>query len=185
MQMTAAVINAGLGDLSLGLEMAGIKVVAAYETDKGMAVIHRNNFDAPVFPLPLKIDEVKTIPRVDILAGRLYQQPRTHPKFIAREASTTGISGFLTLLDDQRPRAFFLTFRSAFLKEEPMQSFLSSAVERGYRCAYRIFNIMKETGSPVTEHIGVIVGVKWGECAFEFPEERFSAPLPPEDFLQI
>ena len=139
MQMTAAVINAGLGDLSLGLEMAGIKVVAAYETDKGMAVIHRNNFDAPVFPLPLKIDEVKTIPRVDILAGRLYQQPRTHPKFIAREASTTGISGFLTLLDDQRPRAFFLTFRSAFLKEEPMQSFLSSAVERGYRCAYRIF----------------------------------------------
>ena len=33
MQMTAAVINAGLGDLSLGLEMAGIKVVAAYETD--------------------------------------------------------------------------------------------------------------------------------------------------------
>ena len=56
MQMTAAVINAGLGDLSLGLEMAGIKVVAAYETDKGMAVIHRNNFDAPVFPLPLKID---------------------------------------------------------------------------------------------------------------------------------
>lgn len=185
MQMTAAVINAGLGDLSLGLEMAGIKVVAAYETDKGMAVIHRNNFDAPVFPLPLKIDEVKTIPRVDILAGRLYQQPRTHSKFIAREASTTGISGFLTLLDDQRPRAFFLTFRSAFLKEEPKQSFLSSAVERGYRCAYRIFNIMKETGSPVTEHIGVIVGVKWGECAFEFPEERFSAPLPPEDFLQI
>ena len=58
MQMTAAVINAGLGDLSLGLEMAGIKVVASYETDKGMAVIHRNNFDAPVFPLPLKIDEV-------------------------------------------------------------------------------------------------------------------------------
>ena len=34
MQLTAAVINAGLGDLSIGLEMAGFDVVAAYEAEE-------------------------------------------------------------------------------------------------------------------------------------------------------
>lgn len=30
MQLTAAIINAGLGDLTLGLQMSGFNVVAAY-----------------------------------------------------------------------------------------------------------------------------------------------------------
>ena len=33
MQMTAAVINAGIGDLSLGLEMAGFHIKFVYEAD--------------------------------------------------------------------------------------------------------------------------------------------------------
>jgi len=52
MQMTAVVMNAGLGDLSLGLRMAGFKVIAAYETDQKVAMIHNANLDIPVFPLP-------------------------------------------------------------------------------------------------------------------------------------
>ena len=34
MQLTAAILNAGLGDLTIGLEMAGFRVIAAYETDE-------------------------------------------------------------------------------------------------------------------------------------------------------
>lgn len=56
MQMTAAVINAGLGDLSLVLEHSGFKVVAAYEADEKSAAIHRVNLNAPVFPLPFEED---------------------------------------------------------------------------------------------------------------------------------
>lgn len=34
MQLTAAVINAGLGDLTLGLQMSGFQVVAAFEDEE-------------------------------------------------------------------------------------------------------------------------------------------------------
>lgn len=75
MLTTAAVINAGLGDISLGLEMAGFKVVAAYETDEKAIAIHKANIDAPVYPLPPEGIDPKCFPKVDLLAARIHQPP--------------------------------------------------------------------------------------------------------------
>lgn len=41
MQLTAAVINAGIGDLSLALAMAGYHVVTAYETEEKWYMLYR------------------------------------------------------------------------------------------------------------------------------------------------
>lgn len=49
MEKTAIVINSGLGDLSIGLEMAGFKVIASYEADQKTVAIHRANLNVPVF----------------------------------------------------------------------------------------------------------------------------------------
>ncbi len=54
MQATAVVINAGLGDISLGLEMAGFKVIAAYEADEKALVVHRTNIDVPFTSFQLR-----------------------------------------------------------------------------------------------------------------------------------
>ena len=57
MEMTAVVLNAGLGDISFGLQMAGFSIIAAYETDLKAAAVHEANIEAPVFHhLPQKSD---------------------------------------------------------------------------------------------------------------------------------
>ena len=43
MSLTAAVINAGIGDLSLGLQMAGFQIAVAFEPDERAAAIHQTN----------------------------------------------------------------------------------------------------------------------------------------------
>jgi len=48
MQLTAAVINAGLGDLTLGLQMSGFQVIAAFEPEEKSALIHKHNLDTPL-----------------------------------------------------------------------------------------------------------------------------------------
>ena len=55
MQLTAAVINAGLGDLSLGLERAGFRVVAAYEMEEKAVKIHQFNLETPVYKMPVQL----------------------------------------------------------------------------------------------------------------------------------
>lgn len=54
MQLTAAVIHAGLGDLSIGLEMAGFHVIAAFDPDKKALEIHSRNLNTPIYPLSLE-----------------------------------------------------------------------------------------------------------------------------------
>lgn len=55
MQLTAAVINAGLGDLSLGLERAGFRVVAAYEMEEKAVKIYQFNLETPVYKMPVQL----------------------------------------------------------------------------------------------------------------------------------
>lgn len=55
MQLTAAVINAGLGDLSIGLEMAGFDVVAAYEAEEKALSIHSHNMKVPLYSPTTKL----------------------------------------------------------------------------------------------------------------------------------
>ena len=45
MEMTAVVLNAGLGDISFGLQMAGFSIIAAYETDLKAAAVHEANIE--------------------------------------------------------------------------------------------------------------------------------------------
>jgi len=76
MQLTAAVINAGLGDLTLGLQMSGFQVIAAFEPEEKSALIHRHNHDTPLYPLSIEDIDVHSFPNVDLLAAHLY-----HPSY--------------------------------------------------------------------------------------------------------
>lgn len=72
MQLTAAVINAGIGDLSLGLAMAGYHVVTAYETEEKAIAIHKKNLSTTICPLVLEDIDISDFPEVDVLVSRVY-----------------------------------------------------------------------------------------------------------------
>lgn len=186
MQMTAVAINAGLGDLSLGLEKAGFKIIAAYEAEQKAAAVHRANLKVPVFPLPFKEDDLRSVPSADLLAARLYRPIPSHTKSIASEEFRTTVRDFLMLLDFSRPRAFFLTFSVSFLKSEPMQILLNDATGKGYRCVYQSLDVAQATGAPVAERMAFMVGTRRDIRAdFKLSENRIPAPVPPEEFLQL
>lgn len=186
MQMTAVVINAGLGDLSLGLEEAGFKVIAAYEAEQRAAEIHRANLKVPVFALPSGEDGLKAVPSTGLLAGRLYQPVRAHAKFNAPKAPRDTVRDVLSLLDLSRPRAFFLTFSTSFVKSESMQILQNEAAGKGYRCVTQSLEIMQITGAPVAERMAFMVGIRTdARVDFEFSGSSFPAALPPEEFLQL
>jgi len=186
MQMTAVVINSGLGDLSIGLEMAGFKVIASYEADRKAAAVHRSNLNAPVYSLPFEEGSIKAVPRADLLAGRLYQSPSSHTKFTIHEDSKATVKDFLTLLDSCHPRAFFLIFNVSFLKSEQLHSFLKEAAGREHQCKYQILDVTRATGAPVKERMVYMVGTGPGvRLDPELLEDNFPSPLPPEDLLQF
>lgn len=186
MQMTAVVINAGIGDLSLGFEKAGFKIIAAYEAEQKAAEVHCVNLNTPVYPLPFKEDGLRSVPSADLLAARLYRSVPSHAKFIAPEEHRATARDFLMLLDFSRPRAFFLAFSVSFLKSEAVQILLNDAAGKGYRCVYQILDVAQVTGAPVAERMAFMVGTRPDIRAdFKLPENKIPTPLPPEEFLQL
>lgn len=184
MEKTAIVINSGLGDLSIGLEMAGFKVVAAYEADQKAVAIHRANLNVPVFPLPFEKTSIKTVP-CDLLVSRIYQPPLSRGRFSEQKDSRATVYDFLAFLDICRPQAFFITSHSSFIKSEQFRILLNEVAEKEYQCSYRILNVAQITGAPVMERMACIVGSKSPlQGKFEFLRESFSRPLQPELFLQ-
>ena len=75
MSLTATVINAGIGDLSLGLQMAGFQIAVAFEPDERAAAIHQTNLHNEIIPLSLEQIEPGMLPNVDLLAARSSYPP--------------------------------------------------------------------------------------------------------------
>ena len=106
MEKTAIVINSGLGDLSIGLEMAGFKVIASYEADQKAVAIHRANLNVPVFSLPCEQASIKSVPCADLLVSRIYQPLPSHGHSPEQRDPRATVHDFLALLDICRPKHF-------------------------------------------------------------------------------
>ena len=68
---TVAIINAGLGDLSVGFQLAGFKIIAVYESDSKASALHKANFHTPVYPFLYVDFNADYFPEVDLLVARL------------------------------------------------------------------------------------------------------------------
>ena len=185
MEKTAIVINSGLGDLSIGLEMAGFKVIASYEADQKTVAIHRANLNVPVFSLPFEQASIKAVPCADLLVSRIYQPLPSHGHSPEQRDPRATVHDFLALLDICRPQAFFITSHSSFMKSEQLRILLNEVAEKEYQCSYQILNVSQITGAPVMERMACVVGSKSTlQGKFEFLRGSFSSPLQPELFLQ-
>ena len=151
MSLTAAVINAGIGDLSLGLQMAGFQIAVAFEPDERATAIHRTNLHNEVVPLSLDQIEPSMLPNIDLLAARIRLSSRNSP------VQDHAASNLLHLLERHRPRGVFLTFGSASPNQDRFNYFLDQLVKMGYRFQYRKIDVAQAIGIPVKESILYLV----------------------------
>lgn len=178
MSLTAAVINAGIGDLSLGLNMAGFHIAVAFESDERAAAIHRSNLHNEVIPLSLEQIEPGILPNVDLLTARIKLSSRNSP------VQDHAASNLLHLLECHRPQGLFLVFESVSPNHDRFSFFLDRLAKIGYRFQYQKVDVAQVTGLPVKESFFYLVAT--AEYASEsIPDPFFhrSEPAPIYTFL--
>lgn len=179
MQLTAAIINAGLGDLTLGLETAGFNVVAAYENDEKTVAIHKKNFGISV---QSAVDEYA--PAVDLLAARIIQPNFSRSRARMDEYSYE-IERILRYLSLQKSKAFLFHVNLSSMKTAEMRNIIETISNWGYRVTCRILDVAQYTGFPVNERMACVVGVLNSiHKEFVFPEPHMESPMPYEKFLE-
>lgn len=186
MQLTAAIINAGLGDLTLGIKMAGFNVVASYDEEEKAVNIHRRNFDSPMHQLSLEKIDVQSFPDVDLLAAHIYcPYLSSRSKVISRKDIDYSFDILSEILKLKRPRAFLLILNTTLIKNEQFHSFLPEVVGFEYHFLWELLDVAKMTGFPVKEKMACVIGVsKALERAFEFPSQNSLSPEPLSVFLE-
>lgn len=173
MQLTAAVINAGLGDLTLGLQMSGFQVVAAFESEEKSALIHRHNLDTPLHLLSIEEIDANSFPNVDLLAAHLYHPSYSRVRSAKMERHDERLYRLREILCVSRPRAFFLLINAASIKNDKFRCFLEEAVGYEYNLAWKLIDVAQMTGIPVRENAACVVGIsKSIDQRFEFPSPR-------------
>lgn len=186
MNLTAAVLNAGLGDLSLGLQMAGFQVIAAYEEDMKAWEVYAANIDAPVSPFPPYELSSRMLPEVDLLAAKLNSSQLLPPIGGGRSYKDPqiGFYDFLRALDICCPKAFFLVTGASSAKNQHFNSILQEIANRNFQFAYKVVDVAETTGIPTAERNTFIIGYRMGtNASLKFPELERLPSIPLDDFL--
>ena len=185
MGITAAVIHAGLGDLSLGLNMAGIRVIAAYEADERAADLHRSNLDVPVYPLSLEQVDPARVPKVDLLAVRLNWSASLRAQRREKAGQLPFLGQLQELLTGCSPSAFLLLLNAGAARAKELWAGLHEITRDKYQYAWRAVDVAQTTGFPVNERDVVVVGWRSGAGrSFRFPGPETVGLQPLERYLQ-
>jgi site-specific DNA-cytosine methylase len=187
MKITAAVINAGLGDISLGLKKAGFEVVAAFEKDEKALATHKTNLDVPVYQFSPEEIDVNSFPEIDLVAARWYCQSFSAAIRVPQADPDLVPSKLHEILLTRRPRAFFLLINASSNRNERLRMLMDAIYKIGYQCELRDIDVAQETGLPVVERMVCMVGTLQSiERPFQFPKHEHSGLklLPPEHYIQ-
>jgi len=185
MQLTAAVINAGLGDLSIGLEMAGFHVIAAFDADEKALDVHSRNLSTELYHLALEEIEAEAFPKVDLIAAHIHQQSYSRAGLIRTEEREPALHKITRILEQSRPRAYFLLANAALTRSEYFRYFLEDSSRIAYEIVWKNVDVAQLTGFPVNERMVCIVGIARGaEGIFQFPEPSADTIIPWDAFFQ-
>ena len=183
MQLTAAVINAGIGDLSLGLAMAGYHIVTAYETEEKAIAIHQKNLSTAIYPLALEDIDIGDFPEVDVLAARIYQGATKARNL--REQPYEPLRSLLRIMEYRRPRAFLLMVNYVYFRNEEFQYNLNIFEQLGYQITHQKVDVSQTIGYPVKESAVYIAGLRHDVPGVSslLPESEIPS-IPIEAFLE-
>ena len=183
---TVAILNAGLGDLSIGFQLAGFNVIVAYEPDLKALSIHKANLDIPIYP-ELHENSIKdSLPDFDVLAAHLYFSKPSNKAKIGNLKSELSVNIILRILRSKRVKAFFFIVNKTAVRNEFFNYFESEIRNIGYTISFQAIDIAEAFGFPVKEHMNCIVGISQNyKNIFEFPFLQVSLKHVPEEYLQL
>lgn len=180
MSLTAVVINAGLGDLTIGLRRAGFHVLAAYDSDEKAVEIHRANIDTNINCISYDQISADQLSSADLLAAHLYQQTPSADDSI----NDCSLEKIFELLNTTRPKACLLVITKSIMQGESFRKFLYDNLEYHYNFRYQLLDVSKLTGYPVKEKMGCFVGTEKDLDKFYFPVLNNDDFIPLSQFVQ-
>lgn len=179
----------GCGGLDLGLTLAGFEIVLATDIDLHCARSHSENFPGVPFFLGsvehLTLSAIRSLVpeidagRLDLIAGgppcpafsksRFYRKDK--PRALADEDALIAFSGYFSMVEALRPRAFLLENVKGLtygVHRADFDLIIAQAENLGYRCSWQVLNAA-DYGVPQIRERCFLVGVDGGP-AFRFPE---------------
>lgn len=176
----AIIIDAGPGDMTLGLTQAGFRVEAVYEKDASEVMVHQANFKIPVCLHLTQEKEYWEAARVDLLAVRLNLSRRTPS--IGFDPS---LDSFLELLNRSRPRTFLAMLNADAIVKDGYRLLVDQIAQAGYWFTYKKLDAAEITGFPVQDRKVFLIGVREEEeQRVGFPEPGNPVSKTPEYFLE-
>lgn len=182
-QPTAIDLFSGAGGMTLGLKLAGFKVVGAIEIDSvAVETYHSNHPDVFVWGKDIKGISVKQVMRklklregdLDLLAGcppcQGFSSIRTRNKGIVNDPRNELIFQFLRFVKKLKPKTVMMENTPELAKDWRMDQFVRQLNKLGYQGEYPILNAA-DYGVPQRRKRMVLMAGRFNIVPFPKPEK--------------
>ncbi len=173
---TVAIIEAGIGAMSLGFVEAGFQVKEVFIKDRKAIEIYRKNIGGKICERGLLELLPEEISDVDVIAIDLMQM--LIPKISVRSVLEPNqfdeepLKKTMDIIKWKRPRIFFLVMQKRMYKNPVWSGFCDEICQAGYSISWRVLSSREITGFPVTEEQLYAIGSKIPDYQYEFPGYR-------------
>ena len=167
---TVAVIEAGIGAVSLGFVEAGFQVTDVFVKEKKAVEIYKKNIEGKVYEIGLMELSPEEIPDVDVIAIDLmrilpFKRDR-RDKFQYNEEPLKKIEDIIKW---KKPQIFLLIMQRKMYKAFDWMDIFKEICHADYEISIKILNSREITGAPVTEEQLYVIGSRMPDYQYEFP----------------
>ena len=167
---TVAVIEAGIGAVSLGFAEAGFQVTDVFIKDKKAVDIYKNNINGKVHECGLMELLPEEIPDVDVIAIDLMQiLPFKRDKRDITQYNEETLKKITDIIKQKNPLIFFLVMQKKMSKIFDWMDIFKEICYADYEVSLKILNSRKITGFPVMEEQLYVIGSRTSDYQYEFP----------------
>lgn len=176
MMNTVAVIEAGIGAMSLGFMEAGFQVKEVFAKDRKAIDIHKKNIESNIYERGLLELLPEEISDVDVIAIDLMQMFsfQSDGKYVlrSRQFNEEPLKRIVDIIKWKNPRIFFLVMQKRMYKDPAWTGFCDEICQVGYNIIWKVLNSREITGIPVMEEQHYAIGSNIPDYQYEFPLYR-------------
>lgn len=170
---TVAVIEAGIGAMSLGFAAAGFQVTDAFVKDKKAINIYKCNIGGRIHESGLMELSPEEITDVDIIAIDLMQMFPSTRNITGLSPSTqfnaAPLKKTADIIKQKTPSIFLLVMQKKMYKVSELSDILEDILHIGYQFSMQVLNTREITGSPVMEEQLYVIGSRKSDHPYKFP----------------
>ena len=176
MNNKVAIIEAGIGAMSLGFVEAGFQIKEIFVKDRKAIEIHRKNIGGKICERGLMELMPEEISDVDVIAIDLMQvftsKNSGKSEFEPHGFNETPLKKTAEIIKWKRPHMFFLVMQKGMHKNPMWSGFCDEICQTGYNITWRVLSSREITGFPVREEQLYAIGSRIPDYQYEFPGYR-------------